>query len=124
MNTKTHTLRDAIALALAVGSAAFATAGTAFAQDAASGDETKTLDRIQVTGSNIPRTDAETASPVQIISRQEIDRTGKTSLADYLQTLTVDGAGSIPKSFGGGFACGRYWRFFAWPWCRHRRWFC
>ncbi|WP_226470066.1 TonB-dependent receptor [Luteimonas panaciterrae] len=106
MTTKTHTLRDAIALALAVGSAAFATAGTAFAQDAASGDETKTLDRIQVTGSNIPRTDAETASPVQIISRQEIDRTGKTSLADYLQTLTVDGAGSIPKSFGGGFAAG------------------
>ena len=29
----------------------------------------RTLDRIVVTGSNIPRTDTETASPVQVITR-------------------------------------------------------
>ena len=41
-----------------------------------------------------------------MITRQEIDRTGKATVAEFLQTLTVDGAGSIPKSFGNGFAGG------------------
>ncbi|MFC3656549.1 TonB-dependent receptor [Xanthomonas hyacinthi] len=78
-----------------------ATAPAAFAQEAATN-----LDRITVTGSNIPRTNTETPSPVQVISRQEIDRTGKSTVAEYLQTLTSDGAGSIPKTFGNGFAGG------------------
>ena len=43
---------------------------------------------------------------MQVVTRQEIDRTGKTSLAEYLQTITADGAGSIPKTFGNGFAGG------------------
>ncbi|AWH22251.1 MULTISPECIES: TonB-dependent receptor [Stenotrophomonas] len=73
----------------------------AFAQDQATN-----LDRITVTGSNIPRTNTETPSPVQVVTRQEIDRSGKTTVAEYLQTLTSDGAGSIPKTFGNGFAGG------------------
>ena len=77
-----------------------------FAQEAAPADETTNLDKIVVTGSNIPRTNTETASPVQVITRQEIDRTGKNTVAEYLQTLTADGAGSIPRSFGNGFAGG------------------
>ncbi len=85
--------------------AALAPALPAAAQEAAS-DSPTNLDRITVTGSNIPRTDTETPSPVQVVTRQEIDRTGKSSLADYLQTLTSDGAGSVPKSFGTGFAGG------------------
>ena len=68
--------------------------------------EATTLDRIEVTGSNIPRTQIETASPVQVISREQIDRTGKATIAEFLQTITADGAGSIPKSFGTGFAGG------------------
>ena len=76
-------------------------ASSAFAQEQATN-----LDRITVTGSNIPRTNTETSSPVQVVSRQEIDRTGKTTVAEYLQTLTSDGAGSIPKTFGNGFAGG------------------
>jgi iron complex outermembrane receptor protein len=78
----------------------------AHAQETAASEDTTNLDKIVVTGSNIPRTDTETTSPVQVISRQEIDRTGKTTVAEYLQTLTSDGAGSIPKSFGNGFAGG------------------
>ncbi|WP_255427977.1 TonB-dependent receptor [Xanthomonas sp. SS] len=78
-----------------------AAAPAAFAQEAATN-----LDRITVTGSNIPRTNTETPSPVQVVTRQEIDRTGKSTVAEYLQTLTSDGAGSIPKSFGNGFAGG------------------
>ncbi|MHC9085727.1 TonB-dependent receptor [Luteimonas sp. RIT-PG2_3] len=81
-------------------------AQAAFAQDASTSTDTKTLDRITVTGSNIPRTTTETASPIQIISREQIDRTGKTTVGEYLQSLSVDGAGSVPKSFGNGFAGG------------------
>ena len=78
------------------------TASLAMAQE----QQATNLDRITVTGSNIPRATTETASPVQVITRQEIDRTGKATIAEYLQTLTSDGAGSIPKSFGTGFAGG------------------
>src|SRR5690606_32836386 len=63
-------------------------------------------DRVTVTGSNIPRTDTETPSPVQVITRQEIDRTGKNNVAEYLQTLTAAGARPIPHTFGTGFAGG------------------
>jgi iron complex outermembrane receptor protein len=78
---------------------------SALAQEA-DADKTTDLDRIEVTGSNIPRTAIESASPVQVISREQIERTGKATVAEYLQTLTSDGAGSIPKSFGNGFAGG------------------
>ena len=79
----THILAGSALLIAAAGST------TAFAQDPATN-----LDRITVTGSNIPRTNTETPSPVQVVTRQEIDRTGKTTVAEYLQTLTSDGSGS------------------------------
>jgi iron complex outermembrane receptor protein len=100
MNYKTlrrASLPAGIALILAAPLAAFAQE----AEPAAT-----TLDRIEVTGSNIPRTQLESSSPVQVISREQIDRTGKATIAEFLQTLTADGAGSIPKSFGTGFAGG------------------
>ncbi|MGJ4804891.1 TonB-dependent receptor [Luteimonas sp. SDU82] len=80
----------------------------AHAQDvpATTTEDTTTLDRIEVTGSRIRRVDTETASPVQTIQREDIDRTGKATLGEFLQTLAVDGSGSVPKSFGAGFASG------------------
>ena len=78
---------------------------TVQAQEAGTEEATE-LDRIVVTGSNIPRTQVETSSPVQVVTREQIDRTGKASIAEFLQTLTADGAGSIPRSFGTGFAGG------------------
>ncbi|WP_337243548.1 TonB-dependent receptor [Luteimonas sp. gir] len=92
-----HALAISIPLALAA---------IALPLQAAAQQSTTTLDRITVTGSNIPRTDTETASPVQVISREQIDRTGKTTVGEYLQSLAIDGAGSVPKSFGNGFAGG------------------
>ncbi len=65
-----------------------------------------TLERVEITGSNIRRTDAETASPVQIITKQEIEQSGKATVAEYLQTLAVDNQGSVPTTFGSGFASG------------------
>src|SRR5262245_31805852 len=62
--------------------------------------------RVEVTGSRIKRVDAETASPVQIISRDDIERSGKATVGEYLQTLSADGQGSVPGGFGTGFAQG------------------
>ncbi len=75
-------------------------AGAAYAQDAQS------LERVEITGSNIRRISSETASPVQTITRDDITKSGRTSVAELLQTLSVDNQGSVPKSFGNGFAAG------------------
>ena len=62
--------------------------------------------RIEITGSNIKRVDAETAAPVQVISKADIDQSGKATIAEYLQTLTADSQGSVPVTFGRGFSGG------------------
>nr|WP_295783621.1 TonB-dependent receptor [Rhodoferax sp.] len=66
----------------------------------------QTLDRVEVTGSNIKRAQSETASPILVISNADIAKSGKATVAEYLQTLGVDGAGSLPTGFGNGFAAG------------------
>ncbi len=83
-------------LALAVGSALLSQAAA----------QTQEVQRIEITGSNIRRVQSETASPVQTLTREEIARSGKASVAELLQTLSVDNQGSVPTSFGGGFASG------------------
>jgi iron complex outermembrane receptor protein len=60
--------------------------------------------RVDITGSRIKRVDAETASPVQVITKQEIEQTGKGTVAEFLQTLTSDGQGSVPFTYGRGFS--------------------
>ncbi len=64
------------------------------------------VERVEVTGSNIPRVTSETASPVTVISREEIEKSGRATVAEYLQTLAVDNSGSVPMSFVNGFAAG------------------
>ena len=64
------------------------------------------LERVEVTGSNIRRVDKETASPVQTLTREDIDKSGKTSIAEILQTLAIDNQGSVPMNFSAGFAQG------------------
>ena len=46
--------------------------------------------RIEVTGSNIPRTDVETALPLQTITRDEIERSGATTPADVLERVSAN----------------------------------
>ena len=86
------------ALTLAFASAALA---PAMAQDAQA-----PIQRVEITGSSIKRASAETASPVQIITAVDLQKSGKGTVAEYLQTLTADGAGSLPTGFGNGFAAG------------------
>src|SRR5678816_3701688 len=72
----------------------------------ATAQQPQQLERVTVTGSNIKRTDTETASPVQVITRGDIERTGKQSIQEVLRSVTADGQGSLPSSFTAGFAAG------------------
>lgn len=63
-------------------------------------------ERVEVTGSNIRRVQSETASPVTTITREDLDRSGKSNVAELLQTLSIDNQGSVPATFGNGFAAG------------------
>lgn len=102
MHTPYCRLRRSIAFALFATSSAASLTTPGLALSAAD----DAIETVIVTGSNIRRADTETAAPIQIVTRDDIDRTGKTTLAEYLQTLTMDGQGSVPKSFGTGFAPG------------------
>ncbi len=64
------------------------------------------IQRVEITGSNIRRSQSETASPVQTVNRADIEKSGKTTVAELLQTLAVDNQGSVPTTFGNGFASG------------------
>jgi iron complex outermembrane recepter protein len=68
--------------------------------------EAQKQERIEVTGSNIKRSDTETASPVIVITKEEIQKSGKQSVADVIRSLNIDSNGSIPQSFSNGFAAG------------------
>jgi iron complex outermembrane receptor protein len=66
----------------------------------------KPVARVEVTGSNIRRSEAETASSVITVNRADIEKSGKNTVAELLQTLAVDNQGSVPTTFGNGFAAG------------------
>lgn len=90
-------------VARAVITALCGTATMMVAQDTLAQGQTS-LQRVEVTGSNIKRTDTETASPVQVITKEELDQSGKGTVAEFLQTLTSDGQGSVPFTYGRGFS--------------------
>jgi iron complex outermembrane receptor protein len=94
--------KKAIAQAVTFAIAYAAFGGAAMAQDTSSAP----MQRVEVTGSSIKRATAETASPVQVVTREDLAKSGKGTVAEYLQTLTADGAGSLPTGFGNGFAAG------------------
>ncbi|WP_048442028.1 TonB-dependent receptor [Caenimonas sp. SL110] len=104
MKTGTQRFRKTV-VARALITAFCGTASMMIAQDTLAQTSTgSTLQRVEVTGSNIRRTDTETASPVQVITKEEIDQSGKGTVAEYLQTLTSDGQGSVPFTYGRGFS--------------------
>lgn len=96
LNTKKQKLASAIQVALFV-SAATLVSGTAFAQEES---KAKDLDRIEVTGSRIKRTEVEGPSPVTVISRAEIEAAGEISVADYLRNNVYNAFGSTRESSG------------------------
>lgn len=59
------------------------------------GTQAQLLDRVTVTGTNIRRADQETVAPVEIVTREQIERTGAQTVAEVLQKLPVTGAGAF-----------------------------
>ncbi|AVO31583.1 TonB-dependent receptor [Stenotrophomonas maltophilia] len=94
MNLKSNTLRDAVVIALVAG----ASIATAQAQEATGATN---LDRIQVTGSRIRSVDLETQQPVLTLSRETIQQTGRTNVAEVLQQIATNGA-AINTQFNNG----------------------
>ena len=107
MNCKQSTLRDAVLIALAVGTAG--TAGFAFADEGDS--KATTLERLEVTGSRIRSADVETQQPVLTLTRETLELQGFTSVADVLQNLTSAGSPAISRSsvLSSGEAVGGYY---------------
>ena len=61
------------------------------------------LEKVEVTGSSIKRIDAETSLPLQIIQREEIDRSGVTTAAELLRNIS---ANTAPLSDGASITDG------------------
>jgi iron complex outermembrane receptor protein len=95
------------ALTLAFGSAALTAGMAAQAQTTENpGAGGQAPQRVVVTGSLISRTDTETPAPVQVLTAQDIQRSGKTSVAELLTDLAANGAGTLGSGFSGAFANG------------------
>jgi iron complex outermembrane receptor protein len=63
-------------------------------------EEAADLDRVQVTGSRISRTDIEGATPVTTITREDLELTGDSNLADILRSLNFNSFGSFNERSG------------------------
>jgi len=48
------------------------------------------LQRVEITGSSIKRIDAETALPVQVITREEVAKTGAANVEQLMQTISAN----------------------------------
>lgn len=91
-------LSKAVRLAIAFG-AVSATAFTA-SVNAAEEDEVAKVERIEVTGSRIKRTDLEQSVPVTVIDRAAIDLSGQNSITDVIRGTTFNSAGSFRPQSG------------------------
>jgi iron complex outermembrane recepter protein len=93
---KHNELVRSIRYALTLGLIGAVSAPVALAQE-----EEEVLESVIVTGSRIKRTDAETAQPVTIITREAIEKSGFTSFGDVVQRMAEVGP-SINTLFNNG----------------------
>ena len=66
----------------------------------------QSLPLVEVTGSNIKQAEAEGAAPVQVITREEIQRTGANSLKELFDAYFSIGAGQSDTGGRGTFSAG------------------
>lgn len=95
---RNNKLASSVRWALLAG--ATAAAVTAVPSYAAEGDEG--VERIEVTGSRIARTDMEGPSPVTVFGKEELAQSGESSVADFLRQTTYNTAGSFRERSGVG----------------------
>lgn len=99
-NTK---VAKSIRLALMFGASATAMTGIAAAQEAEEAEEQATserVERIQVTGSRLARTDMEESLPLTVIDRDAIDMSGEISVSDVIRNTTFNTSGSFRPQSG------------------------
>ena len=80
---------QAVRLALVAGMAGVVSVSPTYAQD-----EVAVQEKITVTGSRISRAQAEGPAPISVISREDIDASGQTSVAEVLRQQTYNTFGS------------------------------
>jgi iron complex outermembrane receptor protein len=101
MTFKLKSMPRAVSFVIATG--AFAGMSPAMAQQQT---ETPAMQRVVVTGSLISRANTETPTPVQVLTAADIQKSGKTSVAELLTDLASNGAGTLGTGFAGAFANG------------------
>ena len=69
-----------------------------FAQD--EDEDAAELGKIEVTGSRLTQTDIETAQPVTIITREDIELSGFSTVAEVLQATPYNSFGSFRETSG------------------------
>ncbi len=87
-------------LAVAIAATLVAT-GVAYAQSTP-----QKVEKVEVTGSNIKRTDVETVAPVDVITREQIERSGQPTIAEVLRNVPSNSGNSYSESFSNSFAPG------------------
>ena len=102
MNFQRKTLTTALVCALGVGGAGFLLATGAYAQ---SGEQKPAkIEKIEVTGSNIKRIEGETALPVTVITRQDIEKMGAVNTEDILRRISASTSMFSDTTQGAGYA--------------------
>lgn len=79
-------------------------AGLALVTASASAQEVQKGERVEVTGSSIKRIDGETALPVTIIKREDIDRLGVVSASELLDRISANNGGGYNATLALGDA--------------------
>jgi iron complex outermembrane recepter protein len=95
--TKLNQINQAIATAIITG---------AFAAPLALAQDVQPVQRVEITGSNIKRLDVETSSPVQVITKEEIKRTGASSIKELLDLQPASSPSLSDVSGSNSFASG------------------
>jgi iron complex outermembrane recepter protein len=97
--------RNRLSLCVSAALSSLLVAAPSMAQDAKAPQQ---LERVEVTGSNIKRLDAEGLQPVVTLRRSDIERSGKTTVADLLASIPAVNGGSFSEASlaGNSFAPG------------------
>jgi iron complex outermembrane receptor protein len=79
-------------ISLAINAALLIAISPLAAQAQEATEAAKTLDTVTVTGTRIKKSEVESQVPVQVLTREDIDRSGLTSVGDLIQELTASGS--------------------------------
>ncbi|MGB9151132.1 MAG: TonB-dependent receptor, partial [Burkholderiales bacterium] len=68
--------------------------------------QSEKVEKIEVTGSNIKRIDNETTAPIEIITKKDIEKTGKATVAEVIRSNAANTGNSYNETFTNSFSPG------------------